>query len=141
MTSTRQGHQSKPSNHGCHAQEQVTGSSSGFGLLLTCIAQAGGHTVMATSRNLSRTPELGPEIEGKGRQWLQLDMNSPNSAQVNEDLEKSGHEIDVLVDSAGYCIYAHADTFAKDKVRVEMESMYFGPLCLIRGILPHMRRR
>ena len=105
------------------------------------VSQADGYSVIATSRNLSRTPELVAEIEGKGGQWSQLSMNSTNSAQVIKVLEKSGHEIDVLADNAGYCIYAHLDTFAKGKIRVEMESMSFGPLCLIRGVLPHMRRR
>ena len=105
--------------------------------MLTRLAQAGGHTVFATSRNLPRTPELIAEIEGKGEKWSQLDRNSTNSAQVIEVLEISVHEIDVLTDNAGYCIYAYVDTFVKDKVWVETESMYFGPLCLIRGVLPH----
>ncbi|KAM0798825.1 hypothetical protein BDR22DRAFT_890947 [Usnea florida] len=68
-------------------------------------------------------------------------MNSANSAQIIEVLEKSGHEVNVLADHAGCCIHAHVDTLVKAKVRVEMESMYFGLMCLIRGILPHMRRR
>lgn len=68
----------------------ITGCSPGFGLSLTRIAQAGGHTVIATSRNPSHTPELVAEVEGKGGKWLQLDVDSPNSAQVIEDLEKSG---------------------------------------------------
>ena len=87
------------------------GTASGFGLLLTRFAQAGRHTVIATSRNLSRTPELVAEIEGKGRQWSQLIINSTNSAQVIKVLVKSGHEIDVLAENAGCCIYAHVDTF------------------------------
>lgn len=119
----------------------ITGCSSGFGLSLTRIAQAGGHTVIATSRNPSRTPKLVAEVEGKGGKWLQLDVDSPNSAQVIEDLEKSGQEIDVLVNNAGFSIYAPIETFAEDEIRAEMESMYFGPLRLIRAVLPHMRKR
>ncbi|KAK3172009.1 hypothetical protein OEA41_004093 [Lepraria neglecta] len=119
----------------------ITGCSSGFGLSLTRIAQAGGHTVIATSRNPSRTPELVAEVEGKGGKWLQLDVASPNSAQVIEDLEKSGQEIDILVNNAGFSIYAPIETFAEDEIRAEMESMYFGPLRLIRAVLPHMRKR
>jgi short-subunit dehydrogenase len=40
----------------------------------------------------------------------------PNSAQVIEDLETSGQEIDVLVNNAGFSFYAHK-TFAEDKIR------------------------
>ncbi|MCJ1232049.1 hypothetical protein MMC12_008730, partial [Toensbergia leucococca] len=119
----------------------ITGCSSGFGLSLTRIAQACGHTVIATSRNPSRTPELVAEVEGKGGRWLQLDVDSPNSAHIIEDIEKSGQEIDILVNNAGFSIFAPVETFAEDEIRAQMESMYFGPLRLIRAVLPHMRKR
>lgn len=54
----------------------ITGSSSVFGLPLTRIVQAGGHTVITKSRNPSRTPELLAEVEAKGGKWLQLDVDS-----------------------------------------------------------------
>jgi short-subunit dehydrogenase len=95
----------------------ITGCSSGCGLLLTRIAQAGGYTVIATSRNPSRTPKLVAEVEGKGEKWLQLDVDSPNSAQVIEDLKKSGQEIDLLVKSAGFSIHAPIEPFADDEIR------------------------
>ena len=119
----------------------ITGCSSGFGLSLTRIAQAGGHAVIATSRNPSRTPDLVAEVESKGGKWLQLDVDSPNSAQVIEDLEKSGQEIDVLVNNAGFSIFGPIETFIEDEIRAQMESMYFGPLRLIQTVLPHMRKR
>ena len=97
--------------------------------------------MIATSRNPSRTPELVAEVEGKGGKWLQLDVDSPNSAQVIEDLEKSGHEIDVLVNNAGFSIFAPVETSTEDEIRAQMESMYFGPLRLIRAVLPCMRKR
>ncbi|KAJ5749142.1 Short-chain oxidoreductase [Penicillium nucicola] len=103
----------------------ITGCSSGFGLSLTRAAQAGGHKVIATSRNPSRTPDLVTEIESKGGKWL----------------EANGHHIDVLVNNAGYCTFAPVETFEEDEVRSQMETMYFGPLRLIRAVLPHMRQR
>lgn len=106
----------------------ITGSSSVFDLSLTRIAQAGGHTVITKSRNPSRTPELLAEVEAKGGKWLQLDVDSPNSARVIEDLENSGREIDFLVNNAVYSILALVKTFAEDEIRAQMETMYFGPL-------------
>ena len=103
--------------------------------------QAGGHTVIATSRNPSRTPELVAEVESKGGKWLQLDVDSPNSAQIIEDLEESGKEIDILVNNAGSSFYSPIETLAEEEIRAQMESMYFGPLRLIRAVLPHMRKR
>ncbi|CAM1504620.1 Fc.00g022110.m01.CDS01 [Cosmosporella sp. VM-42] len=119
----------------------ITGCSSGFGLSLARIVQAGGHRVIATSRNHSRTPDLVAEIEKKGGKWIQLDVNSLSSGDFIDELEKSGEEIDVLVNNAGYSIHAPVETFTEDEIRAQMETMYFAPLRLIRAVLPHMRRR
>ena len=97
--------------------------------------------MIATSRNPSRTPDLVAEVESKGGKWLQLDVDSPDSAHVIEDLEKSGQEIDVLINNAGFCIFAPVETTTEREIRVQMESMYFGPLRLIQAVLPHMRKR
>jgi len=77
-----------------HLTFLITGCSSGFGLSLAGIALAGGHTVIATSRNPSKTPELVREVESKGGKWIQLDVDSPDSSKVIEELEKSGQEIE-----------------------------------------------
>ncbi|KAJ5817431.1 Short-chain oxidoreductase [Penicillium robsamsonii] len=119
----------------------ITGCSSGFGLSLTRAAQAGGHKVIATSRNPSRTPELVAEIESKGGNWVQLDVDSRDSGNVITALESGGDHIDVLVNNAGYSIYAPIETMEEEEVRTQMETMYFGPLRLIRAVLPHMRQR
>ena len=119
----------------------ITGCSSGFGLSLVRFAQAGGHKVIATSRLPSKTPELVAEVEGKGGKWLQLDVNSRDSAKFVDDLERSGHEIDVLVNNAGFSIFTPVETSTEDEIRAQMESMYFGPLRLIRAVLPYMRKR
>ncbi|KAI4090941.1 MAG: hypothetical protein LQ344_004469 [Seirophora lacunosa] len=119
----------------------ITGCSSGFGLALTRVVQAGGHKVIATSRNPSKTPDLVKEVESQGGTWLQLDVNDPRSPAFVEDLEKSGHELDVLINNAGYSIFAPVESTAEDEIRAQMESLYFGPLRLIRAVLPHMRQR
>lgn len=97
--------------------------------------------MIATSRNPLHTPELVVEVEGKGGKWLQLDVDNPNSAQVIEDLEKSGQEIDVPVNNTGFSIHPPIETFAEDEIRAQIESMYLGPLRLIQAVLPHMRKR
>ncbi|KAL4753425.1 hypothetical protein BDW72DRAFT_191110 [Aspergillus terricola var. indicus] len=119
----------------------ITGCSSGFGLSLTRAAQAAGHRVIATSRNPSRTPELVAEIESKGGKWVRLDVDGPDGGNVIDELEKSGEQIDVLVNNAGYAIYAPVETTTEEEMRAQMETMYFGPLRLIRTVLPYMRRR
>ena len=119
----------------------ITGCSSGFGLSLARLAQAGGHKVIATSRNPSKTPDLISEIESKGGKWIKLDVDDLNSAQTINDLEKEGCEVDALVNNAGYSIYSPVETSTEEEIRAQMESMYFGPLRLIRAVLPYMRKR
>ncbi|KAI1502923.1 hypothetical protein F5X99DRAFT_426513 [Biscogniauxia marginata] len=119
----------------------ITGCSSGFGLSLARLVQAGGHDLIATSRNPSRTPELVVEVEGKGGKWIQLDVDSRDSPKAIDDLEKSGVEIDVLVNNAGFAIYGPVESSTEDEVRAHMETMYFGPLRLIKAVVPYMRKR
>lgn len=119
----------------------ITGCSSGFGLSLVRIAQAEGHKVIATSRNPSRTPELVAEVERNGGKWVQLDVDSPKSTQVVNELEKTGDQIEVLVNNAGFSTFSIIETSTDEEVCAQMESMYFGPLRLIRAVLPYMRQR
>ncbi|KAK9323708.1 hypothetical protein V1517DRAFT_89318 [Lipomyces orientalis] len=119
----------------------ITGCSSGFGLTLTRAVQSHGHTVIATSRNPSRTPDLVAEVESKGGKWLKLDVDDPNCPQVIADLEASGQQVDVLVNNAGFSVLACVEQFTEEEVRSQMESLYFGPFRLIRAAVPYMRMR
>lgn len=121
----------------------ITGCSSGFGLSLTrAVLAAGRHTVIATSRNPSRTPDLVAEVQGSGGQWHQLDVTKPKvSEDLVKKLEKEGTHIDVLVNNAGYNIFGPIETATEEEVRGQMEAMFFGPLRLIRSVLPYMRER
>ncbi|KAI1436224.1 NAD(P)-binding protein [Xylaria sp. CBS 124048] len=119
----------------------ITGCSSGLGLSLARIVQAGGHKLIATSRNPSQTPELVKEVESNGGKWIQLSVDDPASGNIIDDLEKSGERIDVLINNAGYSIYAPIETITEEEIRAQMETMYFGPLRLIRAVLPYQRKR
>ncbi|OQE03307.1 hypothetical protein PENSOL_c001G01947 [Penicillium solitum] len=91
----------------------ITGCSSVFGLSLTRAAQAGGH----------KTPELVAEIESKGGKWVQLDVDSRDSGDIITELESHGYHIDVLVNNAGYSIYAPIETVDEEEVRTQMKTM------------------
>jgi NAD(P)-dependent dehydrogenase (short-subunit alcohol dehydrogenase family) len=119
----------------------ITGSSSGFGLALTRLAQSKGHNVIATSRNPRRTPELVDEVVGHGGRWIQLDLTDLESGKIIDDLESSGTAIDVLINTAGMGISGPLESFAEAEVRRQMETNFFGPYRLIRAVTPHMRRR
>ncbi|KAK4198274.1 putative short-chain oxidoreductase [Triangularia verruculosa] len=124
----------------------ITGTSSGFGLLLSRLVLEQGHNLIATSRSPSRTPDVVAEIlshPGPGsRQWLQLDVNDLSSPNLINDLERSQNiAIDVLVNNAGFSIHAPAELLEEDELRGMMDTMYFGPARLMRVVLPFMRQR
>lgn len=115
----------------------ITGCSSGFGLSLTRQVQSNGHTVIATSRNPSRTPELVAEVEAKGGKWLQLDVDDRNCGHVLEEVGP----VDILVNNAGGSIHGCVEQLTENEIRQQMETLYFGPCRLIRASVPYMRKR
>ena len=121
----------------------ISGCSSGFGLALTRIILASGrHTVIATSRDPSRTPELVEEVTQSGGQWHKLDVTEAGASEALVGrLESEGTHIDVLVNNAGYNIFSPVETTTDGEIRGQMEAMFFGPLRLIRAVLPNMRQR
>ncbi|KAI1103143.1 putative short-chain oxidoreductase [Jackrogersella minutella] len=121
----------------------ITGASSGFGESLSRLVLAGGHKLIATSRNASRNEDFVAEVNahGNGSKWVTLDVNDQGSGQLIDSLEASGDQIDVLVNNAGYSIYGPVETLTEDEVRTQMDTLYFSPVRLIRAVLPHMRKR
>lgn len=119
----------------------ITGCSSGLGLAIARQAQSNGHKVIATSRNPGKTPALVQEIESKGGNWTQLDLDDPNNGSVIDLLEAESHQIDVLVNNAGFALLQVAEHIREDEVRAQFETVFFGPYRITRAVLPYMRRR
>lgn len=122
----------------------ITGCSSGLGLALSRQAQAAGHTVLATSRDPSRTPDLVSEITthpNSPGKWLALDLDAPTCGSIIADLEAQGVEVDVLVNNAGWSIHAPVEHFTEEEVRAQFETVFFGPYRLTRAAVARMRSR
>jgi NAD(P)-dependent dehydrogenase (short-subunit alcohol dehydrogenase family) len=80
----------------------ITGCSSGFGLSLSLIALKAGHSVIATSRNPSKNPDLVKQVESLGGIWLPLDVTG-SPAELQKAVDAGRHrfgEIDVLDNNA-----------------------------------------
>ncbi|KAI0517043.1 hypothetical protein F5B22DRAFT_606012 [Xylaria bambusicola] len=119
----------------------ITGSSSGFGLALTRLAQAKGHKVIATSRNPDRTPDLVDEVVGRGGLWLRLELEDLDCDKIIHGLEAEGAHIDVLINTAAMSISGPLESFTEAEARKQMDTNFFGPYRLIRAITPYMRKR
>ncbi|KAF2235034.1 putative short chain oxidoreductase/dehydrogenase [Viridothelium virens] len=119
----------------------VTGSSAGLGWEIVRAAQEAGRTVIASSRNPSKTAEKVRRVEEKGGSWIPLDVASPDlEKQLDVALEKYG-KIDVLVNNAGFAVCGTLEDVSIELQRSVMETNFFGPLRTMRHIIPSMRKQ
>ncbi|KEF56413.1 uncharacterized protein A1O9_07994 [Exophiala aquamarina CBS 119918] len=122
----------------------ITGSSSGFGLALVRYLLAQGHSVIATSRNPSKTPDLIEEVASKPNgAWLALDVVASKA-----DIDKVIYEawakfdgIDFLVNNAGYSILGAAEEIPEHQAKDQFEVNFWGAVRATQSILPLMRSR
>jgi NAD(P)-dependent dehydrogenase (short-subunit alcohol dehydrogenase family) len=120
----------------------ITGCSSGFGLLSARMCAERGDAVFATVRDRSTASELrGLGAAGLPIRVVQLDVRDSQecAAAVAAVVEETGG-IDALVNNAGVSMFAAIEEVDIDQASRMMETNYFGPLRLIRLVLPHMRR-
>lgn len=121
----------------------VTGSSAGLGLALTRFALLQGHTVIASSRNPSKTPNLVFEVESRGGKWLALDVTESEkdireTIQIAESLFGG---IDILVNNAGICVLGALEDIPDADTKSQMDVNFTGPLRIMQAVLPGMRKR
>ncbi|NBV85871.1 MAG: SDR family NAD(P)-dependent oxidoreductase [Verrucomicrobia bacterium] len=113
----------------------ITGASSGIGRAIVTLLCAEGFEVWGTARSVSRLPvhaQFHP---------VALDLNDPGT--IKEAFESASREaggFDVLINNAGDVINAPLEALVQNGFRAQMETLFFGPLELIRLALPEMRR-
>ncbi|GLI80244.1 hypothetical protein PoHVEF18_008597 [Penicillium ochrochloron] len=116
----------------------ITGASSGLGKSLALEALKKGHAVLGTTREVQKAQETFPEFEEMGGTWFALDPGSidayDRAVKIAED-----HNIDVVVNNAGYAFIGGVEDTSEDEVRSQMEVNFYGPLRVIRAALPRMR--
>jgi NAD(P)-dependent dehydrogenase (short-subunit alcohol dehydrogenase family) len=115
----------------------ITGCSSGIGRATALALHDAGHRVVATARRPETLDDLPPGIVR-----LRLDVCDPASveAAVRDAGEKTGG-ITALVNNAGYGQSGPVEFVTEDQVRAQFETNVYGPLRLIRALLPSMRAR
>ena len=127
----------------------ITGSSTGFGRLMSETLARKGHKVFASMRNIagrnaSNTAELRSlaEAEGLSLHVIELDVTGDASVEnaVNNVIEQAGR-IDVLVNNAGINGAGLSEAFTVEQVQQMFDANFFGVVRMNRAVLPHMRRQ
>lgn len=120
----------------------VTGCGSGIGLALAdLLYQETRYRVVITARESSLTMLKARFVEDE-RFWIQpLDVISePARRQLIASITDRWQGVNVLVNNAGVSYRAVVEHMAAEEEQHQFDTNYFGPVSLIRAVLPHMRK-
>jgi NAD(P)-dependent dehydrogenase (short-subunit alcohol dehydrogenase family) len=117
----------------------ITGTSSGVGRLLTEQLLARGDRVAATLRRPEALADL--KASAGDRLWVgRLDVTDAD--EVRETIDAAFAElgeIDVVVNNAGYALFAAVEEVSDGQIRREIDTNLIGSIAVIRAALPHLR--
>ena len=117
----------------------ITGTSSGFGRILTEQLLDRGDRVAATLRRPQALDDL--RVRGDDRLWTaELDVTQPADVQrvVDQAFAHFG-TIDVVVNNAGYGLFAAIEEPTREQIRRVLDANLIGSIDVIRAALPHLR--
>jgi short-subunit dehydrogenase len=112
----------------------ITGASSGFGKAIGTFLHQKGFVVYGTSRS---TKEFDTPFY-----MLTLDVRDSESieAVIHQIIQKEG-KINVVINNAGVGITGALEEIPMEEIRNNFETNFFGPIQIIKKVLPHMRQQ
>ncbi|MBL1104771.1 SDR family NAD(P)-dependent oxidoreductase [Streptomyces sp. 5-8] len=119
----------------------VTGATSGFGREIAEAAVAAGDVVIGAARRPDGLDDLVAAHPGRV-EALRLDVTdlAAVDAAVRDVVARHGR-IDVLVNNAGRTHVGAVEETTDAELRDLFDLHVFGPVALVRAVLPHMRER
>ena len=119
----------------------ITGVSSGFGRALAEHALADGHRVVGTVRNAQAATAFEALCPARAHARL-LDVTQFDAIDgVVAEIEANLGAVDVLVNNAGYGHEGILEESPLSDMRRQFEVNVFGPVAMIKAVLPYMRTR
>jgi len=121
----------------------ITGTSTGFGKLMTRTLADAGHTVIAGMRNSNaKNAEAAKELAAiPNVEVIELDVTSDESVNqaIAQVLKRHG-QIDVLVNNAGVTGFGLLEAYSIPQIRNMFEVNFYGVLRTYQAVLPSMRK-
>jgi|SRR5579871_270770 len=119
----------------------ITGTSTGFGHLLTEELLKRGQRVVATARDTSELLNLVQQFPDRLR-TLKLDVTKPQEIiSVAEQGIASFGQVDVLVNNAGYGVNGAIEEVSEDEFEPLFQTNIYGLIRVTRAFLPQFRQR
>ena len=117
----------------------ITGTSSGFGRLMTESLLARGDRVVATLRSVEALADLRAQ---HGERLLVARLDVTDATAVRQVVDQAFGEfgrIDVVVNNAAYGLVGAAEELTDDQIRLQVDTNLTGSIQVIRAALPHLR--
>uniref|UniRef100_A0A673N763 Retinol dehydrogenase 8-like n=1 Tax=Sinocyclocheilus rhinocerous TaxID=307959 RepID=A0A673N763_9TELE len=124
----------------------ITGCSSGIGLAIAVMLardEMRRYYVIGTMRDLKRKDKLVEAVGdayGKTLSLLTLDVCSDESVKQCVDSIKDRH-IDILINNAGVGLVGPVEGLGMDDMMKVFQTNFFGAVCMIKEVMPDMKRR
>ena len=121
----------------------ITGTSSGFGKLITGTLLSQGDTVVASMRDIEgRNRQAADELRGLGAKVVELDVTDDSSVEAGVAAAIDAADgLDVLVNNAGIGVLGLQETFTPDDWKKLFEVNVFGVQRVTRAVLPTLRQQ
>jgi NADP-dependent 3-hydroxy acid dehydrogenase YdfG len=121
----------------------ITGTSTGFGKLMTITLSKAGHTVIAGMRGTSgKNAEVAKELSALDNvEVVDIDVTDDNSVTKAFDnvITKYGR-VDVLVNNAGLAGFGLVEAYSIDQIKKFFEVNFYGVIRTYQAVLPSMRK-
>jgi NAD(P)-dependent dehydrogenase (short-subunit alcohol dehydrogenase family) len=117
----------------------ITGTSSGFGRILTERLLARGDRVAATLRKINVLDDLKAQY---GDQLWVASLDVTDTEAVRQTVDRAFAimtRIDVFVNNAAYGLFGAAEEVSDDQIRHQIDTNLVGSIHVIRAALPHLR--
>jgi NAD(P)-dependent dehydrogenase (short-subunit alcohol dehydrogenase family) len=118
----------------------ITGAGRGLGLDIAKAVLAAGHSVIATGRDPAKVQAaIGPHTD---LLTIKLDVTRLEDAQAAAAAAVAQFgRIDVVVNNAGNFYAGFFEELRPEQVRLQIETLLFGPMNVTRAVLPVMRKQ
>ncbi|MGN7222433.1 oxidoreductase [Curtobacterium flaccumfaciens] len=119
----------------------ITGASSGLGRAIAEHVLAAGHRVITTARNPDAVQDLTQAYPDRA---FAVALDVTDAESITRAVSAADHRfggVDVLVNNAGYGYTAAVEEGEDDAVARLFATNFFGPVDLIKAVLPGMRER
>ncbi len=122
----------------------VTGSSSGIGFEISLMLARNGFITYATMRDLQKSSTLRSiaDKENIPLTCVQLDVTNEKSVkQAIETIVNESHNVDVLVNNAGYGLSGALEDLLINEIKLQFDTNFFGLIRATQAVLPIMRNQ